>query len=157
MINTPEHLADRLQTEGQKSLEFFRGLAPEQWDQTIYTEGSQWTVRQVLAHFVSTESSINRLIQNILEGGPGVSEGFDIDAYNERKVAALHEVPISELMDQFNQYRQRNVRVVVQMHPEDLIKTGRHPFLGIAPLVDIIKLLYRHNQIHQRDVRKVVK
>ena len=46
--------------------------------------------------------------------------------------------------------------VVAHMTPEDLPKVGRHPFLGAAPLEDIIKLLYRHNQIHQRDVRRLL-
>jgi hypothetical protein len=39
---------------------------------------------------------------------------------------------------------------------DDLVKTGRHPWLGIAPLEDMIQLLYRHNQIHQRDIRKLL-
>jgi hypothetical protein len=42
------------------------------------------------------------------------------------------------------------------MQPADLERIGRHPFLGVAPLVEMIKLVYRHNGIHIRDARKLV-
>jgi hypothetical protein len=111
-------------------------------------------VRQVLAHFISTEAAIGRLIDNILTGGNGAPEDFDINAYNERKVAALNQVTPPELLLQFNHFRQRNIEVVAKMSQADLARQGRHPFLGKTELVEVIKLLYRHNQIHQRDIRK---
>ncbi len=156
MADTPQHLQTRLTSEAEKALAFFRELPEESWQQTIYTEGSCWTVRQVLAHFVSAEESIHRLMKNILAGGGGAPEDFNIDAYNERKVAALNEAAVDELMQQFSNYRQENAALVANMRPEDLAKTGRHPFLGIASLADIIKLLYRHNQIHLREMRQAL-
>jgi hypothetical protein len=35
-----------------------------------------------------------------------------------------------------------------------LLHQGRHPFLGRAPLSEIIKIIYRHNQIHLREIRQ---
>jgi hypothetical protein len=40
------------------------------------------------------------------------------------------------------------------MQDPDLAKLGRHPFLGITSLEDIIKMVYRHNQIHMREIRR---
>ena len=155
MPDTPAFLAERLLQEGQKTIDFYRALEPGLWDRAVYTEGTHWSVQQVLAHFVSTEGAIQKLIENILEGGPGSPEDFNIDAYNERKVAALAEVPPQELMEQFSLLRQKSASLVSGMNQEDLNRRGRHPFLGITDLAEVIKLLYRHNQIHQRDVRKV--
>ena len=149
-------LVERLSTEGQKSLSFFQNLSPDQLETTVYTEGSSWTVQQVLAHFVSSEKGFYRLVENIQTGGSGTAEDFDIDVYNERKVADLRDISTSELMDQFSEARQRTVELVSEMDQSDLEKQGRHPFLGMATLADIIKLIYRHNQIHIREVRKVI-
>ena len=154
MSDTPDFLAERMRAESEKTVEFFTALSPESWEQSIYTDGSCWAVRQVLAHFVSTEAAFGRLIENILAGGSGAPEEFDINAYNERKVASLQHVAPPELLLQFSRLRQRNIEVVSKMSQANLALQGRHPFLGMTELVEIIKLLYRHNQIHQRDIRK---
>jgi hypothetical protein len=65
MPETPTHLSERMLSEGQRTLEFFRALTPMQWGLTIYTEGSEWAVRDVLAHFVSAESGMTRLVESI--------------------------------------------------------------------------------------------
>jgi uncharacterized damage-inducible protein DinB len=155
MPDSPDHLVIRLSTEAQKTVEFFNALAPGQWERTVYTEGSCWTVHQVLAHFVATEKAFRQLIENVLAGGSGAPEEFNIDSYNERKVASLRDFSPDELMQQFEAQRQANIELVKRMGPQDLLKTGRHPFLGMTTLEEIIQLLYRHNQIHQRDMRRL--
>ena len=154
MPDTPAFLAERLLYEGEKSIAFFQSLAPEQLDQTIYTEGSQWTARQVLTHFVFSEHSLCRLVKNIAAGGSGSPENFDIDGYNERKVKDFEKTALPELLEQFRQNRKNTAMVVANLQVEDLQRQGRHPFLGIAPLAEIIKIIYRHNQIHQREIRQ---
>ncbi len=156
MADTSEHLADRLRNEGQKTLEFFSNLAPEQLDLTVYTEGANWAVRQVLAHFVATEVGITLLVKNILAGGTGSPEDFNLNEYNERHVARLTGLSAGELMRKYAENREVSAKLVAEMSPDDLQRTGRHPFLGVAPVEDIIKMMYRHNQIHQREIRKVL-
>ena len=151
-----ERLAERLLSEGEKTCQYFKSLAPEQWSLEIYTEGSCWSVRQILAHFVAAESGFARLVKDILAGGQGSPENFDLDAYNERKVAALESAAAEDLVNRFSLLRSEFACLVRQMSQDDLNKTGRHPFLGTASLEDIVKLLYRHNQIHLREIRKVM-
>lgn len=156
MADTTERLSGRLRSEGEKTLDFFRHLSQEQWEQTVYSEGIRWLVRDVLAHFVSAESSFNRLITNVLSGGSGAPEDFDIDRFNLRQVSQLQESSLSDLLGKFSVYRQANVELVSGLHAEDLSRIGRHPFLGVVPLSDIIKMIYRHNQIHLRDLKRIV-
>ena len=156
MADSPEHLADRLRNEGQKTLEFFSDLTPDQWDLTVYTEGTSWVVRQVLAHFVTTEVGIALLVEDILAGGPGSPEDFNIDEYNERQVVKLIDLSAGELMRQFAEKREASAKLVVGMTQAELERTGRHPFLGVARLGGVIKMMYRHNQIHQREIRKIL-
>lgn len=156
MTESPAYIADRMQAEGKKTLEFFRGLAPEQWRAVMYSEGSVWTVREVLAHFVSAESGMTRLVESILAGGPGSPEDFDLNAYNERKVASLKDASTDELLGQFTLLREKSAALAASLNPDDLTKTGRHPWLGMADIADILKMMYRHNQIHLRDIRRAI-
>jgi len=152
---TPEHLAERLVSEGEKTHNFFESLTPDEWQLKVYSDGTQWRVQQILAHFVASEVAFNHLISNILVGGEGTPEDFDIDVFNEREVLFYKNVPNSDLLELFNRYRRTNVTLISKMSLEDLERVGRHPFLGFAPVADIIKLIYRHNQIHQRDIRRL--
>jgi hypothetical protein len=156
MTGTPEHLAERLFTDGQKSIHFFRTLTPSQWDQVIYTEGTQWQVSQLLAHFASAEKANARLVEIILFGGLGAPLDFEIDAFNEQQVADLAGMSCEDLLIEFEVLRAATVRLVRGMSDSDLSKKGRHPFLGFASVEEILKLIYRHNQIHLRDARKVL-
>ncbi len=156
MTDTASRLAERLETEGMKSLEIFRALSPEQWEITVYTDGSAWTIRQLLAHFVTAENGFLGLIDDIVAGGPGSPEDFDIDLFNESKVSAVGDERPESLLAQYEQVRRATIEKVRSLQDEDLERVGRHPFLGVALLSDIIKLIYRHNQIHQRDFRKLI-
>src|SRR5512141_976004 len=78
-------LADKLKAEGEKFSAFFAGLTDEQWKAKVYTEGSTWTIRSILAHLMTAERAFVRLFEQIRQGGEGVSEDFVIDRYNARQ------------------------------------------------------------------------
>lgn len=156
MPETPERLVERLNLEAQKTVDFFRCFSPDQLDQKIYTDGSCWTVRQILAHLVSSEQAFGSLIMDIIVGGQGAPEEFDINQFNEGEVAGMREHNLTDLLCQFEAQRRLNIERVAQLRQDDLVRLGRHPYLGVVALEEIVKLLYRHNQIHQRDVRRMV-
>ena len=117
MSESPDRLAARMQTEGEKTVAFFRELAPDEWRLMVYEGGMCWSVRQILAHFVSTEKGFYDLIENILEGGKGSPDDFDIDRYNERHVVELELIEQQELIEQFLERRQKNIALVQGMQP----------------------------------------
>lgn len=156
MTETPQYLCKRLSKEGLITTNFFKSLEPAQWDRQVYLEGGCWSVRQVLAHFVSAERGFFQIIVDVLNGGEGAPEGFDIDRFNESQVFEMAGTSSDDLLAQFEQNRDMTVELVRRMETGDLKKVGRHPFLGLVALEEIIKLLYRHNQIHQRDIRRAL-
>ena len=93
----------------------------------------------------------------IVAGGAGVPDDFDLDRYNESKVRKVGERSFEELLDAFAAFRGETIDLVATLSLADLDKVGRHPFLGLAPVEDILKLMYRHAQIHQRDIRRYIK
>jgi uncharacterized damage-inducible protein DinB len=156
MPETPSFLAERLKTEGDKTAAFFASLTPEQWKSEVYTEGETWTIRNVLAHYVTAEKGFVNLFASICDGGSGVPDDFDIDRYNASQQKKSRELTPAELLDQFKTIRAEMIDFVSALDESDLSKQGRHPFLGQATLAEMIKMVYRHNQIHYRDLRKVI-
>lgn len=153
---SPAWISERLKKEGDKVAAYFSALTDEQWKTEVYTEGETWTIRSVLAHFVTSERGLLKLFERIRQGGPGAAEDFSIDRYNARQQEKTREMTPQELLEQFVEVRASAVEWVAGLAEEDLAKEGRHPFLGQVQLIEMIKMLYLHNQIHFRDFRKLV-
>lgn len=153
---TSTRLAERLRKEGEKVVAYFSTLKDEDWVTQVYTEGDIWTIRNVLAHFVTSERGLLKLFERIRLGGLGVADDFSIDHYNARQQEKSKDLATQELMEQFLEVRANSVEWVAGLTEEELQIVGRHPFLGDVPLIEMIKMLYLHNQIHFRDFRKLV-
>ena len=153
MPKSPQFLAKRLRSEGEKMTAFFAELSDADWNQTVYTEGETWTIRNVLVHFVTAEQGFLKLFPEIVAGGEGASEDFDIDRYNARQQEKAQELSIEELLLKYQDVREKMATWVESLSAADLAKEGRHPFLGKTTVEEMVKLVYRHNQIHYRDMR----
>ncbi|MBN1965736.1 MAG: DinB family protein [Anaerolineae bacterium] len=149
-------LVKRLANEGLKTLQFFRGLEPQDWQQQIYVSGSQWRAREILGHLLDAEQGFHYLLGDVLLGGPGAPEGMDVNAHNEQHVSTLRTLDPAALLGAFAQARVTTLDLVRGMQPADLDRVGRHPFLGMATIEEMIKLIYRHNMLHQRDIRRAL-
>lgn len=156
MLESVTHLAERLRVEGEKSVAFFYNLPEAVWGITIYTDGANWTIHEILAHYASAEANLGLLIENILAGGSGAREDFDLNRFNRSQVDKLQVSSRPELLQNYQALRAENVARVERMLPADLERPGRHPYLGQTTLAEIIKMIYRHNQIHQREIRQVL-
>ncbi len=150
------HLVKRLRDEGQRTGAFFATLEPDAWEQVVYTTGSQWTARLVLAHFVSAERGFHRLIADVRRGGEGAARDFDLDAFNESEVATWQPALPAQVLDAFHLTRDRTVVLARELDRGELERQGFHPWFGRVELREMLKLIYRHNQIHLRDVRRAV-
>lgn len=157
MVSEREHLVQRMEKDGQKTLSFFRGLDSEQWKIQVYTTGSQWTVRDILAHFVSAERSFKLLVEDVAAGGSGAPRDLDINEFNEREVPQLDGLSVDSLLDAYEEARRVSVELTETLEPEDLDKVGYHPWFGEVQIRDMLKLVYRHNMIHLRDIRRALR
>lgn len=156
MADEVARLAERLRHEGERTASFFQGLKPDQWDSPVYTAGSGWQVRQVLAHFVSAEAAYLHFIRQVLAGGPGLPQGFDIDAFNEAEVPRYSLETPDQLLDSYRSTRKQTVDLAAALSPEDLDREGYHPWFGTMKLGWFLRLCYNHNSIHVRDIRKAL-
>ena len=150
-------LADKLQAEGEKFFALFAGLTDEQWESEVYTEGETWKIRNVLSHFVTSERGLVKLFERIRMTGEGTSEDFSIDRYNTAQQQKTKDLSPQELLEQYKAIRADSVAWTLSISESDLEKQGRHPFLGMTTIREMIKMLYIHNQVHYRDMKKVLK
>lgn len=150
-------LAERLRGEGASTLGYLRSLERSAWGKELYGSNGRWRLRELLAHLIAAEQGFLELIQNVAGGGAGVSEDFDVDAYNHRTVAAYQDLEVDMLLGQFAMVRERTAAVVGGLHDEQLEQRGRHPHLGDASLDEMIRLIYHHNNLHLRDVRHALR
>lgn len=157
MTSEIDHLTKRMANYGEKTLDYFRDLTEEEWRTQVYTTGSEWTVRDILAHFVSAERAFYQLVEDVAAGGSGAPRELNIVEFNEREVPKLDPLSRQELLEAFDQARADSVQLTQNLHSEDLDKVGYHPWFGEVEVRDMLKLVYRHNMIHLRDVRKAIR
>jgi len=152
-----DELADKLRSEGEKFSAIFAGLTDTQWQSEVYTEGETWTLRNVLSHFVTSERGLVRLFEKIRLGDAGSPDDFSIDRYNTAQQQKTKDLSPQELLEQYKAIRADSIAWTLSLSESDLEKQGRHPFLGMTSIREMIKMLYIHNMTHYRDMKKVLK
>ena len=149
-------LTEKLKSEGERFVAIFSGLTDDQWQTEVYTEGTTWTIRNVLSHFVTSERGLLKLFEQIRQGGTGAAEDFSIDRYNAAMQERTKGATPQELIEQFKEGRANSIHWVSGLKESELEITGRHPFLGQTVIREMIKMLYIHNLTHYRDMKKVL-
>jgi len=150
-------LAEKLRSEGERFVSIFSALNDDQWSQEVYSEGTTWTIRNVLAHFVTSERGLIKLFEQIRQGGTGAADDFSIDRYNAAMQERTKDLAPAELIEQYKQIRGNSVAWVSALKGEELEIVGRHPFLEMTTIREMIKMLYIHNMTHYRDMKRSMK
>lgn len=151
-----EALASRLEKGRRKTHEILEPLTPEQWQKLVYTEPHPWTVRDLLAHFVSSEEALRLMCQNVADGEPGAPEDFDFDSFNAEEHKRLADRSPQELLTALSAARQLTLDWLRTLEDRQLDQTGRHPVLGIVSLEAMLTAIYGHQLIHMRETLPVL-
>ena len=149
-------IIQNLETNQVETVAFFKSLSPEDLSVRVYQEDTDWTIKLVLAHFVTIERSMQWLFKNILSGGPGSPKDFDIERFNRTQPKKLAGLSLDELIRQFEAVRSDTILIVKDMSEEDLDREGWHVFHGQDTLERFIRWAYEHVNLHFADIRKVI-
>ena len=148
-----DHLSRRLEAELEKVTEFFKGLADDAWRVEVYTEGSRWSVAQVLGHMITSERALRKLIITILEGGRGAPQDFDIDRFNESQMRKFEADPPADPLHVLAEERSQTLAYLAGLDPESLAMEGRHPYFGDVSVQKLFKWIYQHAHVHLREIQ----
>jgi DinB superfamily len=140
----------------EDSIVFFSSLSSDQLRMQVYQDGARWTVQQVLAHFITIERSMQWLFKNILAGGAGAPQDFDLERFNRSQPKKLDRKSVDELIAQFTAVREDTISIVHAMSDADFDRKGRHAFHGFGKLERFIRWTYEHVCIHIDEIRKAL-
>lgn len=148
-------LGGKLERSKSEVISYFSSLGEEKMLNIIYSDETDapWMAKDVLAHLTFAEQEFLLLFEEIIAGGSGVEPDFNIDKFNAEKIKLYTKYSIEELLGSFESVRSKMIDLVMHLSPKDLEKTGLHPALGESKLIDMIKLIPIHNQLHIRDVK----
>ena len=120
MDNRRDGIISELRNNEEEIISFYKGLNAMQLGITVYPEDPAWTVQQVLAHFITIEHSMQWLFKDILAGGPGSPEDFDVDRFNLTQPRKLDGLSLDELFAKFRSVRRDTIALVEGMEDKDL-------------------------------------
>jgi uncharacterized damage-inducible protein DinB len=147
--------ADKLRAEGERTLSFFGALSDAHWHAQLYADGACWTVAQTFEHLIVAERLLARLIARVADGGPGAPDDFDIDATNLAKTGALGSDDRAALTAAYAETRAATAAFAGALSAEQLERRGRHPAMGDSSVEDMLKMIYLHNTLHIKDVKRM--
>jgi len=147
-----ETLVEKLTRGISKSLEVFRSVEPDQWEQPIFDDPESWNLKDLVAHFIYSEEHLLRIAQDIASGGEGSPEGIDIDAFNENEMEKIRHRSVDELLDILNDVRKALIDWVRELGELELDRVGRHPVLGASTVETVINSIYAHQLLHMREL-----
>jgi hypothetical protein len=157
MTNRRSEIIAELEENLKSSISFFRSLSDDQLAVQVYTDGAKWTVKQVLAHFVTIERSMHWVFKDILSGGKGSPDDFDVDRFNLSQAKKLDGFTVEELIEQLKSVREDTIAIVKGMTEKDFDREGMHAFHGHGKLERFIIWAYEHVQLHEDDIRNALR
>jgi hypothetical protein len=96
------------------------------------------------------------LFRDMLAGGPGSPENFDVMRFNRSQPQKLDHLSMTELIDRFKAVRRETIAIVATMAENDLDRRGRHVYLGPDRLERYLRWAYEHARLHEEDVRQAL-
>ena len=156
MPGRTDDIAQQLRENTAQTAAFFRSLTPDQLDTTVYADEGQWRARDLLVHFATIERSMHWLFNNLLEGGSGTPEDFDVERFNRSQVAKHRDQGLDAALALLEEVRAETIRIVEGMSESDLDRAGRHPVHGIDRLEVFIRWAYQHIDHHLEDIRRAL-
>ncbi len=156
MSDKAKQLAEKLHSEGEKTLSFFQSLPTEAWTKRVYADGASWNVRGVFEHLSISEHTLRLVFEQIVATGVGSPEGYDVNGFNHEKTGRFATLSLEGLSELYANTRMKTVAFARELSDDQLAIRARHPALGDTSLEEMLKLVYLHNLMHTRDVKKVL-
>ncbi len=139
-----------------KTQEILSGLRDDQWARVVYPDPYAWTARDLLAHFLSSEVELLRLVRDVACGGPGAPEGYDYNGFNASEHRRLAAEAPAVLLAALAEARRKTIDWARSLRDDDLDRMGRHPALGEVPLEILVTAIYGHVLLHMRDAQRAL-
>ena len=140
----------------QELMSVLQGLSEAEWETAVYTDGSRWTISDLLRHLVNAERGMTTLINQFLQGQDPVPADFDRERYNNRIVEKAKQKSPTELMAELVENEALFLETLAALTENDWQKKGRHASLHVLTIEEICHLIPDHEQAHLLDIQKAL-
>jgi uncharacterized damage-inducible protein DinB len=149
------HIA-RLQ-DSRKRLNAVLDRVPEGlWEQVIYHDGAQWTLRQLLIHLMVVDAGQNNVTMAVAEGKNLIPEDYDINRFNSSSVGKRKDVTVAEARTALAQSRDSLIAWLNQIDDSVLEKEGRHAILQTMTIDQMLGVIASHEEGHTKDIETMI-
>ncbi|MFW5708985.1 MAG: DinB family protein [Chloroflexota bacterium] len=126
------------------------------WDEQVYSDGLQWTVRQLVIHLADADKGHNNQVMNIAQGRDIIPEDFDIERYNRRVTEKNAEKSADQARAELVESRAQLMTWLDELDESSLDTQGRHATLRVMTVEQILGVLSNHERDHARDIAQVL-
>lgn len=126
------------------------------WETQIYSEGAQWTVRQLLLHLMISNAGQNKLIMGIAEGKEMIPPDYDLERYNKRSVEKQAEVTPEQARTNIAEAHHALITWLNTVDETVLAITGRDVTLQMESIDTMLEVVASHETDHAADIAKWV-
>lgn len=124
----------------------------DRWDEQLYSEGAQWTIRQLLTHLMLADAGHVRMVKAIAAGIEFIPADYDIDRYNKGSVQKNKNLTIEDCRQGLANSREEALSWIDEIDDSVLDIEGRHASLNILSIEKIFKIMALHEISHAQDI-----
>jgi hypothetical protein len=148
-------IKSKLQASRAKLLATVDGLDANAWEWR--PADGRWSVRLILAHVGSAQWSHLEVAQRLVAGQPTAIPGFDLDEWNNARVAEREDWLVNQVLADLESAQQATLGFLETIDDQALVITGSHPALGEVTVAQVIRIIPIHDNLHRRDLLKLVR
>ena len=129
------------------------GLSEEDFARTVY-EG--WPVKDVLCHLASGSAAGAFFIAIARSGRQGPDAGFDLDRWNQDRVAERRSKPVRDLVAEFRAGHEASIKALHEAS-DDLLAQEVQSDVGVTLLADMLYITAaEHDAGHLDDLERAL-
>jgi len=128
----------------------------DRWDVQVYSDGLEWTARQIAVHLAEADRGHNRQLMGIAEGVEVIPPDFDIERYNARTTEKTLEKPAQQAREELTANRTALIVWLDALDEAKLEVVGRHASLRMMTVRDIMRMMCLHEKGHADDILKAL-
>lgn len=151
MTGRIEALKDHLNTN-RAYLDMVLDHVADRPEAQVYSDGLQWTVRQIVLHLADADAGHNQQVMNIAEGRDLIPPDFDVERYNASRTQKNAGKTFGDGRAALTESRVALRAWLDTLDEAKLDMQGRHASLQIMTVEQILRLMGNHEYQHAQDI-----